>query len=147
MLNEQTELLHSSLTAFYDGKFAESLRIATIIRVLVHETGRSKPLLKQARPDGLDLEIPDLADEPKAGLEHLFRFVVSVRLGSASVVPAVDLQSSHYARTSIGSWWNRAIFMFKSKDGTRVSLRRRDVILTLANKEGGTHVDSNEDPD
>ena len=42
-LKEQVHFLRTSLSAFYDqGEFAESVRIATIIRVLVHETGSIK---------------------------------------------------------------------------------------------------------
>ena len=44
-LREQMFFLRSSVRASYEGNFAESVRIATTIRVLVHATGRSKPLL------------------------------------------------------------------------------------------------------
>jgi hypothetical protein len=40
-LKEQMGFLHTSLRAFYAGNFAESVRIATVIRVLVHESGMS----------------------------------------------------------------------------------------------------------
>jgi hypothetical protein len=40
------EFLRTSLRGFYAGTFAESVQIATVIRVLVHESGTSKPLLK-----------------------------------------------------------------------------------------------------
>jgi hypothetical protein len=56
-LQEQMEFLLSSLRSFYAGEFAESVRIATILRVLVYESGMCKPLLKQARPNGLELPI------------------------------------------------------------------------------------------
>jgi hypothetical protein len=56
-LKEQMEFLRTSLRGFYAGDFAESVRIATVIRVLVHESGMSKPLLKQAKPNGLELPI------------------------------------------------------------------------------------------
>ena len=39
-------------TCIYAGNFAESARIATAIRALVHESGMSKPLLKQATAKG-----------------------------------------------------------------------------------------------
>ena len=114
-LREQMGFLRSSLRAFYEGRFAESLRIATTIRVLVHETGSSKALLVQAMPNGLELPIFDRARE-KTEHEHILGFAVSVRLGS-TLAPAVDLGSSHYSlnvessvlamrggRTSRSSW-------------------------------------------
>ena len=133
------------MRAFYEGNFAESVRIATTIRVLVHETGRSKPLLVQAMPSGLELPILDHARQ-KAENEQILGFAVSVRLGS-TMAPAVDLGSSHYSLSSLGVWWNRTVFTFPSQFGTQLVYRRKQVILILANKEGGAHIDENEDPD
>ena len=53
-LKEQVEFLRTSVRVFYAGDFAESVRIATIIRVLVHESRTSKPLLTQVKPNGLE---------------------------------------------------------------------------------------------
>jgi hypothetical protein len=145
MLREQMDLLRTSLRAFYEGNFAESLRIATTIRVLVHESGMSKPLLKQARPDGLELPILNgVSDSP--GDEAIFRFAVSVRMG-ATVAPAVDLACSHYKLSSVGAWWNTEVFTFQSRLGRQLVYTRKKVVLILANKEGGAHVDEHEDPD
>ena len=109
-LREQMGFLRTSVRAFYEGDFAESVRIATTIRVLVHETGSSKALLVQAMPSGLELPIFDRARE-KTEHEHILGFAVSVRLGS-TLAPAVDLGSSHYSLSSIGAWWNRTVFTF-----------------------------------
>jgi hypothetical protein len=148
MLREQAGLLRTSLDSFYKGNFAESLRIATSIRVLVHETGASKPLLKQARSDGFDLEIPEQVGEPRSGQEEIMRFAVSVRLGPGSIVaPAVDFRSSHYSLSRVGSWWSRTVFTFPSRVGTQVVYTRKQVVLMLTNREGGAHVDANENPD
>jgi len=148
MLREQIGLLRTSLDAFYGGNSAESLRIATIIRVLVHETGKSKPLLKQARPNGLDLQIREQVDEGRPGQEELIRFVVGIRMGPGpAVAPAVDLRSSHYSLSSVGAWWGRTVFTFPSRVGPQVIYTRKRVVLILANREGGAHVDPDEDPD
>src|SRR5579859_8082107 len=144
-LREQMEFLRTSLRAFYAGGFAESVRIATIIRVLVHESPMSKPLLNQAQPNGLELPILEHVDE-WPGQEEIFSFAVSVRMGP-TVSPAVDLGSSHYILCSVGAWWNRTVFTFQSRIGTQLIYRRKQVVLILSNKEGGTHVDPNEDPD
>ena len=88
-LREQMFFLRSSMRASYEGNFAESVRIATTIRVLVHSTGRSKPLLVQAMPSGLELPILD-HERQKAENEQILGFAVNVRLGS-TLAPAVDL--------------------------------------------------------
>jgi hypothetical protein len=144
-LKEQLDFLRASLCAFYDGNFAESVRIATIIRTLVHESGGSKSLLKQVRPNGLELPILDqIGDWPSE--KAIFRFAVSVRVG-ATIAPAVDLASTHYKLKSIGSWWNEEVFTFQSQLCRQLVYTRKKVILILANKEGGAHVDKHEDPD
>ena len=115
-LKEQMGFLRTSLCAFYGGNFAESVRIATIIRTLVHESGRSKPLLKQVQPNGLDLPILDHVGE-WPGEKAIFRFAVSVRMG-ATIAPAVDLASTHYKPSTIGAWWNEEVFTFQSQLGS-----------------------------
>jgi hypothetical protein len=144
-LREQMEFLRTSLRAFYAGDFAESARIGTVTRVLVHENGMSKPLLKQAKPNGLELPILEHVGE-RDGQAAIFSFAVSVRMGP-TVAPAVDLGSSHHTVSSVGAWWNRMVFTFQSRVGTQLVYRRKQVVLILANKEGGAHVDQDEDPD
>lgn len=144
-LREQMDLLRTSVRAFYEGQFVESLRIATIIRILVHESSMSKPLLKMATPNGLELPIMDNVGE-RRGEDVILAFAVSVRMGPA-LAPAVDLGSSHYRLSTVGAWWNRMVFTFPSRIGSQLIYKRKQVVLTLANKEGGAHVDPNEDTD
>lgn len=144
-LKEQMQFLRNSLGKFYEGEFAESVRIATIIRVLVHETGMSKPLLKQALPNGLDLPILDHAAE-RPGEKAFVRFAVSARMGP-TIAPAVDLGSSHHTLSTVGAWWNAEVFTFRSLVNTPLVYTRKKVVLILANTEGGAHLDPEENPD
>jgi len=59
----------------------------------------------------------------------------------------VDLASSHHTVSSAGAWWNAIVFTFQSRIGTQLIYRRKHVVLTLANKEGGAHVDKDIHPD
>jgi hypothetical protein len=148
MLREQMDLLRTSLDSFYLGNFAESLRIATTIRILVHETGRCKPLLNQVQPNGLDLPILEHVGDARPDEEEIFSFAVGVRMGpGAAVAPAVDLGSSDNTVSAVGPWWNRTVLSFRSQLGRRLIYTRKKVVLTLANKEGGAHVDPDEDAD
>ena len=143
-LREQMDFLRTSLGAFYAGDFAESVRIAKAIRVLVHETGMCKPLLKQAKPNGLELPILEHVGE-WIREDEIFSFAASVRLGP-TVAPAVDLGSSHHTLSSVGAWWNRTVFTFRSRIGIQLIYKSKQVVLILSNKEGGAHVDQDEDP-
>jgi hypothetical protein len=148
MLQEQMSLLRTSLDSFYKGNFGESLRIATTIRVLLHETKRSTSLLQQLTQDPSKLQILDSGRRSRPGDDEVFRFTLGLRLGpDAAVWPAVDLGSSHYSVSTIGTWWRRIVFKFNSAVGPQVNYRRNEVVLMLANREGGAHVDPNENPD
>jgi hypothetical protein len=147
-LREQMDFLRTSLRAFYEGRFAESVRIATIIRVLVYESGKCKPLLTQVQSNGLDLQIKEHVGEAKHDEEEMFSFVLGIRMGPGpTLAPAVDLDSSHRTMSSVGAWWGRTVFSFRSQLGRQLIYPRKKVVLTLANKEGGAHVDPDEDPD
>lgn len=145
-LKEQMDFLLASVSSFYGGQFAESVRIATTIRVLVHETKNSKPLLSQVRSNGLELQISEHIVNAPTG-DEVFSFVVGARIGRGpEIAPSVDLSSSHRTMSTIGAWWNRTVFVFPF-NGNRVVCSRKKIILTLANKEGGAHVDPEEDAD
>jgi hypothetical protein len=108
----------------------------------------SKPLLTQVQPNGLDLQILEHAEESKPDEEEVFRFAVGMRMGPGpTLAPAVDLGSSHHTMSSIGPWWNRTVFSFRSQPGRQLVYTRKKVVLILANTEGGAHVDPNEDAD
>jgi hypothetical protein len=112
----------------------------------VHETGRSKPLLTQIRPDGLDLQIIEHASPARSHEEEILFFAVGLRIVPGSgVSPAVDLQSSHNFLSTVGSWWTRAVFAFQSRVGPHMTYSRSQILLSLVNREGGAHVDPNED--
>jgi hypothetical protein len=147
-LREQMNFLRTSLSAFYEGQFAESLRIATTIRVLVHESGMSKPLLKQACPGGLDLQIKEQVSEAKPDEDEIFSFAVGIRMGPGpALAPAVDLGSAHYTLSTVVAWWNRTVLKFRSQLGRQLIYTRKKVVHILSNTEGGAHVDPNEDAD
>jgi hypothetical protein len=149
-LREQADLLLASARGFYAGNYAESLRTAVHLRILVHESGTNKPLLRQVRSDGLDLQILDNVGGTVQAGEKVFSFSVSLRVDKPSVFPSVDLESTNYKRRSIGAWWNREVFAFWSQGKQGISqwmtYTRAQVVLILANKEGGAHVDSEIDP-
>src|SRR5467141_2330949 len=67
-LEEQRHLLRKSINDLAAGDLAEALRISTILRVLIHETGNSTPLLKQLTPNYLELPAPDVPAPPEEKL-------------------------------------------------------------------------------
>lgn len=137
-LREQKGFLERSLADFLNGHTEEAVRIATSIRVLVHE-GRGKPLLKSFKPNYFDLPILDNAvAQPPNGGKILVRFA-PVMISKHGVQPITDLSNTE--ETPLGKWWERPCIIATTPEGRSIHFSRREIILTLADKEGGAHVD------
>jgi hypothetical protein len=137
-IREQRGFLERSLADFLNGHEEEAVRIATSIRVLVHE-GRGKPLLKSFKPNYLELPIlNNNVHEPRPGEKILARFA-PVMISKGGVQPITDL--SNTKETTIGKWWLRPCVTATTPEGRTIDFTRSDIIRTLADKEGGAHVD------
>lgn len=141
-LEEQCHLLRKSIDDLAAGDLAEALRISTILRVLVHETGNSTPLLKQLSPNYLELPVPD--ERPPAEEElppGVHKTVVLSVPVSLNISPDGVFFNSKLADNRIeiplGTWWERPSLIIPSSGG----YSRKEVVLGLAHKEGGAHVD------
>jgi hypothetical protein len=142
-LREQCDFLKSSVASFQQGQSGEALRIATTVRVLVHETGSSKPLLKQLNPNYLQITIKD---SPPPGPVNpggmvLFYIGVGVQMDGGGRVTPLTGGKPNEQLVPLGSWWNQTILIF-SESNERIVFTRKSLLLTLANKEGGAHVDT-----
>jgi hypothetical protein len=150
LLSEQCGFLRKSCDAFYAGDQTEAVRIAVAIRVFVHDTNRSEALLKQLRPDFLTLPISDkVAFLPAKGEQWQMRIEVPVgfAMSTEGIVPyAPDLKSPSYAQVTLEDWWNRSCLKIPINGGIG-QYSRKDLVLVLANKEGGAHVDPKLPPD
>jgi hypothetical protein len=142
---EQRHLLRKSLKELVAGDLAEGIRIATIIRVLVHETGSSKPLLKQLTPNYLQLDILDRiqnSDNEKLppGQQKIvvMSVPISISMSDRGVFLNPDLAPDVYSPSLLGKWWTRPALILPGVGG----LSRKEIVLGLSNKEGGAHVDA-----
>lgn len=145
-LNEQRILLARSLEGFYVNRIhAEALRIATSLRTLCHKTKRSTLLLEMLRPDYLHLPIVDsartfsgLSDEDVAAGAHPILTVGFAYDPDFGVVPRPWLEGA--PQVDLRRWWSGYAVVF-TLNGTNRIFTRRELVLDLANRGGGTHVD------
>lgn len=141
-LNQQIELLILANENFDRGKEITALHIGSIIRVLLHQTNQSHSLFDQ-----LDIKkIPffDTAHNINKGkyLGLIIKFMSDVTDGKGGEVLYKPIYTSdfHFKNKNwidFDSWWNKKIFI----NGNGDSLTRKELILFLANQEGGSHVD------
>jgi hypothetical protein len=166
-LLEQLQFLKASAAAYDNGFEGEAKRLATTIRVLLHDTKSSKSLLHQLGIKGAlkmhntahPLDLRNLA--PHQGLVVLRLDVpgntagaITFSLGGKQPPYTPGPSDSARARmtyvprvtapprttpttTSFAKWWEEIVI----KDGQGQTFSRKDLILALADKEGGAHVD------
>jgi hypothetical protein len=144
-LEEQRRFMASSAKSFDEGEEAEAKRLATTVRVLVHNTDRSESLLKQLgvqhRVRFLDTWRPP--DPPSPGAVTVRRFdagLAVLQLGSEEArlkAPLEPTEAKIRGPQPFRFWWNQAVI----EDLQRERFTRRELILFMANKAGGAHID------
>jgi hypothetical protein len=143
-LDEQIDFLESSIAAYDGGKEHEAKRLAVPIRTLVHNTRHSTSLLRhlqvQRQLGFVDRGPPD--PPPNAQVIAFGVCVVEARLdtgesryASAFRYPAPDRL---HPPVSFEDWWRRPIL----HDLIGNHFSRADLVLALANKDGGAHIDA-----
>jgi hypothetical protein len=143
-LREQVAFLRASAEAFDRGFEGEAKRLATTIRVLVHDTGKSQSLLTQLKIKN-SLRYEDTADQinpnnllPTPGL-------VSGKITTGPdgvgeyIAPLGELLGPNRQNppAQFKDWWERPV----TKDPSGVLISRKDYVLWVSNKSGGSHVD------
>ena len=152
----QKGFLDASILAYDGGVETESLRMAVAVRVLVHHTKNSHALLAQlsdlnalALPNtgkafGPDKEVlPNGKILVHAGVK--FRLArIRMSQGAVKFIPKLD-EIADAPMVGFSEWWGTPVLRQR---GPRIEapsreLSRKDVVLGLANMEGGAHVDPN----
>lgn len=138
---EQLELLQTSVEAFDKGKFPEAKRIATSLRIFVHDTGASTSLLKQLnKKNGLFLDTAMPLKESEGVIIPQSTLTYRALGGNEDSLrhqPLLDTSFSQPREADFDAWWNGVVFV----DQFQKKFSRADLVLKLANEDGGAHVD------
>ncbi|XKH56411.1 hypothetical protein LG293_14760 [Citricoccus nitrophenolicus] len=135
-LEDQMSFLVASTRLYKAGSIAEAKRLATTIRVLVHDTASSRSLLGQMDVKDKLLWISSGSVDP-ANLIATFNLAFfNTELG-AFVPLAADFIQKVGSLVDFETWWAEPVM----KDVTGDKFSRKEIVLALANKEGGAHVD------
>lgn len=151
-LVEQLSFLDDSCAAYDEGKRAESKRLATTVRVLLHDTSASTSLLthlgvkdKIKWADGIVYEyLKNLIEEQEKGNQGSMSLLTTVKLGAGFLenydlvqhVPVFEIQELGKRWTPFDYWWttNRIV------DEEFNPLSRKQIVLWIANTDGGAHI-------
>ncbi len=135
-LARQLAFLKRSCESYDAGATDEAIRIATIIRVLIHNTKSSTSLLKHLNATTINL----LSTTDGATPNTVMYFGLgTMRLGDGCCryFPSLDFGPVK-KMIPVSQWWDQIVFVLDPQ--TRLS--RRKIILSAANQDGGAHVDA-----
>ncbi len=135
-LVKQLGFLWRSCAAYDQGHTDEAIRIATVIRVVLHDTRRATSLLKHL--DALNITLStSVSTMDRSGTVFLFGMGRGTANASGMTWKANTDCTGIVRQLSIEDWWNQVVFISGSTQATRKSL-----VLTAADRDGGAHVDS-----
>lgn len=137
LLSIQEKLLLNSIKLFDKGHTEEYLRIATIIRVLVHNTNSSHALLHQANRGGRRYLSSSLPMDEANLLSQCNLCALVIKNSGKLYFRAIE-DKLPMKFLPLHDWWNEEV-IFDRVNNRKFS--RKQIILNAANKDGGAHVD------
>ena len=140
-LFRQLGFLWRSCDAYDQGRTDEAVRIATVIRVLIHDTPKSTSLLNHLGALNINLAstVSNLNHSKSAFLSGMGRMTITST--KTTWKPAIN-SSAIDKQIPLAEWWDQVVYIFGEVRATRKSL-----VLAAANKDGGAHVDSSLTPE
>ena len=140
-LKVQIAFMKQSASSFDNGFEDEAKRLAVVIRVLVHDTSKSKSLLTLLNKKNTGFYDSALPYDPRNLLSYNGLTMMKLSGGEASYVAPLDGGAptrSRTRKTPFNVWWKNK-FVIKDKSGK--TFTRKDLVLNTANADGGAHVD------
>ena len=135
-LDEHVGFLKRSAELYDQGIVAEAKRLAVSIRVLLHDTGNSVSLLGQLGMKGGQKFVDTATDRSMSDAPSYSGLVMPlINPGSAEYLPHLNRMTSKL--TVFEDWWKATVII----DSNLRDISRQRLILTVANQDGGAHVD------
>lgn len=134
--------------AYDNGKFQAIRRASASLRILFYDSGNSHSILNQIYDKNKFHLLNDFVIPPK--WHTYFGDVLFVELPGTilnpgdiytTFLPSYDIATKKVPLISFEDWWNGTIFTTNTQKNSGTSLTRRELILTMANQDGGAHVD------
>jgi hypothetical protein len=135
-LNRQLGYLERSAALYDAGHREEAVRLATTIRVLVHDTRNSISLLRHLGGKGISLASTakvEVGERPGRTLHAMEVLLTFTARGMGPKTDPRDIQ----VYLPVKEWWSQVVHIH----GAENRLTRKDIVLFAANKDGGAHVD------
>lgn len=143
-LNEQLHFLESSCDSYDNGNHAEGKRIAATLRTLLHDTDNSTSLTNHLQIKNQSFLSTCSQFSEDSGVKISQKGLISIFLGDNGENFFVPLDDAPEKKNlQFDEWWNECILI--DQEGNLFS--RKDIVLDIANKDGGSHVDKELKPE
>ncbi len=137
-LAKQLRFIETSCRAFDGGDVEEAMRLAVSLRLLFHDRGRSVSLLTHL---GVRDRLMLYTDVNDIGDECFLADMLTTWIGNRAIA-RLRLEPKEKRRFVHASlWWEQIIFV-----QGQVRISRGDLVRYAADKDGGAHVDAEQDP-
>lgn len=136
-LNEQLGFLRRSAESYDSGFVDEAKRLAVTIRILVHDTKNSNSLLQQLSEKQRSFYDTAMPHDPRNLLSQAALIQKAISPKGALYLPFLDDTPFTPKFVPFNDWWNRPIFQI----GEGQILSRCNLVLSVANQDGGAHID------
>ncbi len=138
-LREQLQFLETSADAFDRGIDSEAKRLAGTLRLLLHDTSKSKSLLGQLGMKGVDFCDTAFLFDPDNLLSYMGLLKLQFSSAGLQYKPNLDDEPNSCPRkVNFGDWWEKTVVF---ADHDRKLIYRKDLVLNIADQDGGVHVD------
>jgi len=141
-LKQQIGLLCRSASLYDKGHEDEALKLATSIRVLVYDGSKSTSLLTHLKRKTMKFYDSALTYTSHSSPSYfgLLRIRMSTRNGVSYFPPLDDIDHprSKTKKINFDNWWRGVVI----KDKYGKEFTRKDLVLEVANTDGGAHVDN-----
>ncbi len=143
LLHQNISFLKLSSSSYDNGHVGEAIRLATTVRVLLHDTRNSISLLKHLNlKNSIQYFNTAVPYDPKELGAVKCLVLNQVSSSGSKFIPFLDeCREFPWCKNDylpFDEWWNQNII----RDSTNNLYTRKDIVLTMANKDGGAHVDS-----
>lgn len=133
--DEEIETLRNTCKIFDNGDEKMARYLAVILRVLFHETSHSKSLWKQVK------QYKNLYFYSLSGIYSPANLLSSwtllmMEMGNEGIRYLANFEAERTYFFTFEDWWNEIIF-----DDKQYVYTRKDIVLFVANQDGGAHVD------
>jgi hypothetical protein len=143
-LRDHIGFLIGYATSYDGGELAAAKQMAHSLRLLLHHTDKSKALLRLLNLTKLKFLNTAEPYDPSNAVN--WPQLVAVRCDGPSgrrdwLVPRGDPEKLPLKnQLEFSDWWNMPVLVAKKKRGV-ILYCRKEIVLNLANKDGGSHVD------